>query len=543
MAESVEARVTPPNLSDASKYFRIPRVPILDKHTRQVHLHRNGKPVFSDDGKPVLVDTVVDEKQLEIIARNTNYMADQGDYPLVRLGHIDFDLPETEQPDQPGYLKNIVMGTFRGSPTILSDVYVERKFETRDKRILTHDQIIKGFPRRSVEIYKRLKPDAYIDSLALLTRGPERHLGLITYEKDEDLETFECSYESEKMEKEDDVSDGMNSETDAVKRLSDAIAMSLSGDAKFSDMIAEKLASHPNLIKGFADRMKDVLESVAENPDEMVPDLESQREPEPDKELAKKDKSMKTDEKKKMDDEEMEDKDKAREDKEKEDEEDEEDEDMDMEKDKKKDAEKYAALAKNYDRLLAKNGQLEAFSAQQQQTIDQMGTRLTEIEKFSAEQAERVRIANRREKLASLREQGYLVRDDAKVLERFSRRPDEDFDAYITDVTELYQPQETPIGLPRIRLSDNEPTPRIDNSGANENDPLTFEEVQSNVIEEYAAEKGIVLRKGEDPSKFGLRQIELYCKDIEGRKVYRERARKVMNARETARQRSAATGR
>jgi hypothetical protein len=114
----------------------------------------------------------VDQAQLFRIFQNSLGRAKKGEYGLVFLGHTDDDGREVDQPPLVGFVSDYKFGSHDGRPTILADVYLDKSHNP--------ELLVSQFPRRSVEIVGKNKPDGFIDSLALLKRSPERDLGLIT---------------------------------------------------------------------------------------------------------------------------------------------------------------------------------------------------------------------------------------------------------------------------------------------------------------------------------------------------------------------------
>lgn len=162
---AIRARITPPNLADAQAYVPVLGVPILDIHTRDA---------VDESGNPI--STYCGPKDLQNLCNNSQALADQGDYAVVRVGHINPQLPNHKERDQPeiiGYIPKFYMGERDDQLVILADIYIEKK----------HADDLKKYPRRSPEIFGKCHPDGYIDAVALLNRPPERSLGLVTYSK------------------------------------------------------------------------------------------------------------------------------------------------------------------------------------------------------------------------------------------------------------------------------------------------------------------------------------------------------------------------
>jgi hypothetical protein len=170
---AIKARITPPNLADAREYVPVLGVPILDIHYRDA-VDESGKQITTFCG---LAD-------LENLCKNSQSLADRGDYAVVRVGHINPQLPNHKERDQPeiiGYIPKFYMGERDDQAVILADIYVERK----------HAGDLQKYPRRSPEIFGKCHPDGYIDAVALLNRPPERSLGLVTYSKFEPVYHYE----------------------------------------------------------------------------------------------------------------------------------------------------------------------------------------------------------------------------------------------------------------------------------------------------------------------------------------------------------------
>jgi hypothetical protein len=164
-------RVRPPDLDDPAQFVRKSAVPLGEPGEK-----------FRPITKVPLLDTcdvpgklTADAHDLARIVANTNRRVERGEYPLLTIGHFKEDQPETEQPPLVGYLRNFVLGTFRGEPCILADQFIDVRY---------YDEVL-TYPRRSVELWLSGTDGAnYIDSVACLRRSPERDLGLITFSRE-----------------------------------------------------------------------------------------------------------------------------------------------------------------------------------------------------------------------------------------------------------------------------------------------------------------------------------------------------------------------
>jgi hypothetical protein len=178
---AIKARITPPNLANAQEYVPLLGVPILDVHFRDA-VDELGNPASRYCGP----------KDLENLCKNSQKLAERGDYAVVRVGHINPKLPnheERKQPDIIGYIPKFYMGERDDQLVILADFYIKKKyFEDVEK-----------YPRRSPEIFGTCEPDGYIDAVALLNRPPERSLGLVTYSKYEPAYFYSKEIEREKV--------------------------------------------------------------------------------------------------------------------------------------------------------------------------------------------------------------------------------------------------------------------------------------------------------------------------------------------------------
>src|SRR5208282_813941 len=175
-----QSRYRGPNLSDSSRFVRVSQVPIID--TLERTYFKKGK-----NGKAVRVRESVDEDQLDVILENSRLRADRGKYSILSLGHTDDDGPETSQPHFCGYISNFEKGEYEGRPTILADIFIDRKD-------CDPSATLRQFPRRSAEVMNLEKPDGYIDIVSLLKRVPERDLGLVTHQfsKKDNVSRFVC---------------------------------------------------------------------------------------------------------------------------------------------------------------------------------------------------------------------------------------------------------------------------------------------------------------------------------------------------------------
>jgi hypothetical protein len=175
-----QGRLRPPDLNNPQRYVRLHDVPLIDVHTRTFY-RRN-----PHTGQNEEVTEEVDRAQLFRIFQNSLKRAKGGEYGLVFLGHTDDDGAEVDQPPIVGYVGGYKFGSHNGQPTILGDVFLDREFHP--------EELVRQFPRRSVEIVGKNKPTGFIDSLALLKRSPERDLGLITsiYRNKKRIDRYMC---------------------------------------------------------------------------------------------------------------------------------------------------------------------------------------------------------------------------------------------------------------------------------------------------------------------------------------------------------------
>lgn len=192
MPESLEtARTTPPDIHDASKYIRVPAVPVFDENCRF-------KRVAKEDGTTEVVKQCVDKERLETICRNSQKRAEEGNYGLLFIGHTDEDKPEHEQPLKPGYIDNFRLGLLEDQDdkaVILVDYYISKKFLAKHK-IDDAEELLDEYPRRSAEVVGKTTDMGFIDSVALLKRTPYRTLGLVTHnlvEYDIEIDRNSCS--------------------------------------------------------------------------------------------------------------------------------------------------------------------------------------------------------------------------------------------------------------------------------------------------------------------------------------------------------------
>lgn len=188
VSTAVKSRDHGPNLMDSSRFVKVERVPIIDTLERSY---------FKKDqnGKDVRIKESVDEKQLGNILRNSRLRSERGDHGIVFLGHTDDHGREIDQPPIIGFTSNYEIGEHNGSPTILGDLYIDKKTCNRlGFAVDDPDDVLMQFPRRSAEVISLGSPKGYIDSVALLKRTPERSLGLVTSRHRSSLRVsrFEC---------------------------------------------------------------------------------------------------------------------------------------------------------------------------------------------------------------------------------------------------------------------------------------------------------------------------------------------------------------
>lgn len=199
-------------------------VPIYDVHVRQRYT------------KEGVIDEEVDENQLAVICQNTQKRIEQKEYPLVFLGHTDDDGKEIDQPPVAGFITEVRLGRYNKRGMMYADIAIRKKY----------DDSASEFPRRSVEIIRKLSPDGYIDSLALLKRMPERPMGVVCRNKaTEDVERYEIGVPTNEG--------------------------SLMGPEDIRQAIKEVM---PELIKGVVMAMTELFQNLAEQPvDELADDV------------------------------------------------------------------------------------------------------------------------------------------------------------------------------------------------------------------------------------------------------------------------------
>ena len=165
-----------PDLGDPARYIRVDRIPIVDILERKV-------VKYDDNGHPHRVTEQVDEDQLRRILHNSRLRAKRGEFGIVFLGHTDDDGPELDQPPVVGYLSDYEEGIHEGVPTILASMYIDKEacsdIVLHGKQ-LNPSAVPRQFPRRSAEIMGIESPHAFIDSVGLLKRTPERMLGYVS---------------------------------------------------------------------------------------------------------------------------------------------------------------------------------------------------------------------------------------------------------------------------------------------------------------------------------------------------------------------------
>lgn len=281
LATSYIGRTTPPNLE--RDFYRIPSVPVFRSHVRKIE----------KDGQ--VQSLVVDKRHLQSLTENTNRRASKQEYPLVRVGHVIKGAPETDQPPPVGYLRNFALGKFDDDDAVLSDMYIDKRarIALSDGRILEGEEILRSFPRRSVESFFTREENGYIDAIALLNRAPELDLGLVThFSKSDDVEVYECNCDHDDDEDEDDEmaednDDDLEDEDDdedefldrssaenegkedegasEMDRLVETMIDKLINHPKMAQLLVQ---SHPQLIKELLTQLAELFESHAEKEEE-----------------------------------------------------------------------------------------------------------------------------------------------------------------------------------------------------------------------------------------------------------------------------------
>lgn len=141
-----------------------------------------------------------DKKRLEAIADKCNERLKSGDLSPIGLGHTIPGAKEVDQPDIVGYVGPYRVGVFgpKEKLGVLSSFYMKKQVELPDgqggKKVISGKDVLKTFPRRSVELWFK---DNMIDWVALLKRTPERDLGLTAYQRTESLADGKIRYSME----------------------------------------------------------------------------------------------------------------------------------------------------------------------------------------------------------------------------------------------------------------------------------------------------------------------------------------------------------
>lgn len=230
-----------PRIHDESRFVIVRDVALLDEHYRTVE--RDGRRVRE----------YIDSDQLQVICDNTARRCDDGEYPLIVLGHLKYNrddhyFDEADQPPRVGYVSNPRMGLDRRDRiVILADLHIDRG--DYDKGVLDQN------PRRSVEMFGKDGPAGYIDAVALLKRSPERDLGLVTYARDgATVEQYICR----------DCLDELGETNVGPMRPAGGSAMIEQEDLA---MIVEAIV--PGIVKGVMSEMRDYFDSMGEEEEPM----------------------------------------------------------------------------------------------------------------------------------------------------------------------------------------------------------------------------------------------------------------------------------
>lgn len=145
------------DLDDPEQFITLRQIPILDEH--------------DDDPER----GVVDEEMLQRIARNSNARVSQGDPAALILGHTRSKkyAEEVEQAPVVGFASAFHVAPYRGKSCLYADFHFRKQDHS----------YARSFPFRSVE---RLdSPIDVVDRIALLRTPPQRDLGIIKYELDQ----------------------------------------------------------------------------------------------------------------------------------------------------------------------------------------------------------------------------------------------------------------------------------------------------------------------------------------------------------------------
>jgi hypothetical protein len=145
-------------------------VPIFDEHDE-----------FDKEGK---LKYRFDKRMLQVICNKANAVErETGTLPLIGLGHTQDDIPEDEQPTPIGFGRNLFVSKFGKSDkhAIYADLWVKKKIEKPDGKVVDGVEYAKTFPHRSIELWAN---DLTLPWIALLRQAPERNLGMLAYSKE-----------------------------------------------------------------------------------------------------------------------------------------------------------------------------------------------------------------------------------------------------------------------------------------------------------------------------------------------------------------------
>jgi hypothetical protein len=147
------------DLDDQEKFTRFKLIPVMDEHGLIIGKDQVKKPI--------------NVAHLKLMAKNSNDLAEQGEYAKILIGHTKDEGPETDQPVHVGFAKNFTLGKFRNKPCLLADLHIRKSLVPM---ALT-------YPHRSPELFrsKDHRDQNFVDAISLLRRAPERPLGLLTY--------------------------------------------------------------------------------------------------------------------------------------------------------------------------------------------------------------------------------------------------------------------------------------------------------------------------------------------------------------------------
>lgn len=148
-------------------------IPVFDAHDE-----------FDADGK---LTRRFGRKELQKIVDTCNKRAEEtGTLSPFGPGHTITDAPEHLQPFTYGYVNNYRVGEYGPGKKlgILGDFHIRKKVTTPDRKEVDGVKEFLLYDHRSIELWLR---DGFIDRVALLRRTPQRDLGLVVFEKGQQI--------------------------------------------------------------------------------------------------------------------------------------------------------------------------------------------------------------------------------------------------------------------------------------------------------------------------------------------------------------------